>query len=165
MKRPRIEEDYKGSMVLGLNDALVGKLAALAGFSVLFQNTHTIVLAIIVTTIAGALSMAAGEYLQKDLEGNVRDSKKSAAYTGAAYLSVSLALVLPFVVFSEYLTALIATLIIAFIIVVSFAYYSAPIRKSFRLSQLPQKLLLSFGVAGLSFMLGLVLKLWFGVAS
>ena len=54
---------YVGSMVLGLNDALVELTGALAGFTLAFRNTRLIAMASFITGIAASLSMAASEYL------------------------------------------------------------------------------------------------------
>jgi VIT1/CCC1 family predicted Fe2+/Mn2+ transporter len=158
-----MDKQYLGPMVLGLNDSLVEMLGALAGLSIALQNTRLVSLAILITAIAGSLSMASSEYLSEEVEcaecDQKKNSKKSALYTGGTYFAVAFALVLPFLIFNSYLTSLAATLIIAFVIVTSFCYYSAPIKKSFKLSGLPKRLALSFGVAGVAFALGLVLRL------
>ena len=55
-----IEEErleYVGSIVLGLNDALVELTGALAGFTFAMQNTRLIALAGLITGIAATLSM------------------------------------------------------------------------------------------------------------
>jgi rubrerythrin len=52
---------YAGSMVLGLNDALVELTGTLAGLPLAFQNTRLIALSGSITGIAAALSMGAAE--------------------------------------------------------------------------------------------------------
>jgi VIT1/CCC1 family predicted Fe2+/Mn2+ transporter len=59
---------YVGSMVLGLNDALVELTGALAGFTLAFRNTRLIAMAGFITGIAASLSMAASEYLSTKSE-------------------------------------------------------------------------------------------------
>ncbi|MBN2188266.1 MAG: hypothetical protein JW699_02340, partial [Chitinispirillaceae bacterium] len=54
---------YTGSMVLGLNDALVELTGALAGFTFALQNTKLIALTGSITGFAAALSMSASGYL------------------------------------------------------------------------------------------------------
>ncbi len=61
--------EYVGSVVLGLNDALVELSGALAGFSFALQNTRVIALLGIITGIAASLSMVASEYLSSKEEG------------------------------------------------------------------------------------------------
>ena len=60
---------YAGSVVLGLNDALVELTGALAGLTLAFQNTRLIALSGLITGIAAALSMATSEYLSNASRG------------------------------------------------------------------------------------------------
>ena len=64
-----IEEEhlnYIGSMVLGMNDALVELTGTLAGLTFALQNTRLIALTGFITGIAASFSMAASEYLSKN---------------------------------------------------------------------------------------------------
>ncbi len=54
---------YVGSVVLGLNDALVELTGALAGFTLALANSRIIAMAGLITGIAASLSMAASEYI------------------------------------------------------------------------------------------------------
>ena len=66
-----IEEErlkFVGSMVLGLNDALVELTGTLAGLTFALKNTRLIALAGLITGIAASLSMAASEYLSSRTE-------------------------------------------------------------------------------------------------
>lgn len=54
---------YVGSIVLGLNDALVELTGALAGLTLALQNSQLIATAGLVTGIAASMSMGASEYL------------------------------------------------------------------------------------------------------
>ncbi len=60
---------YTGSIVLGLNDALVELTGALAGLTLALQNTSLVAMTGAITGIAAALSMAASEYLSTKAEG------------------------------------------------------------------------------------------------
>ena len=55
--------EYMGSVVLGLNDALVEFTGALAGFTLALSDSRLIALTGSITGIAAALSMASSEYL------------------------------------------------------------------------------------------------------
>ena len=57
--------DYMGSIVLGLNDALVELTGTLAGLSFALRDTNLIAVAGLVIGIAASMSMAASEYLSK----------------------------------------------------------------------------------------------------
>ena len=73
---------YVGSMVLGLNDALVEFTGSLAGWTFAMQSNRLIVLAGLITGISASLSMASSEYLSSRNEGN-KNALKSAIYTGS----------------------------------------------------------------------------------
>ncbi|HHQ49602.1 MAG TPA: rubrerythrin family protein, partial [Acidobacteria bacterium] len=91
--------EYVGSVVLGLNDALVELTGALAGFTLALGDGRTVALAGLVTGIAASLSMAASEYLSAKTErhtGSAKNPLKAAFYTGAAYVVAVVLLILPF---------------------------------------------------------------------
>jgi VIT1/CCC1 family predicted Fe2+/Mn2+ transporter len=92
---------YAGSVVLGLNDALVELTGTLAGLTFAFQNTRIIALAGLITGIAASFSMAASEYLSQKSEGGELSPTKSALYTGVAYIFTVLFLVLPYLILSH----------------------------------------------------------------
>lgn len=60
---------YVGSVVLGLNDALVELTGMLAGLTLALQNTRLIGMTGLITGIAASFSMAASEYLSTKSEG------------------------------------------------------------------------------------------------
>ncbi|UCG90818.1 MAG: VIT1/CCC1 transporter family protein, partial [Candidatus Heimdallarchaeota archaeon] len=117
--------DYVGSIVLGLNDALVELTGALAGLTLAFQNTQLIALAGLITGIAASLSMAASEYLATKEEQTSKTPLKAAIYTGTAYIFTVGFLILPYLVFSTQspLVCLAITLINAILIVFVFTFY------------------------------------------
>ena len=110
-----IREDrlnYVGSMVLGLNDALVELTGTLAGLTFAFQNTQLIALSGMITGIAASLSMAVSEYLSTRTEGG-KDALTSSLYTGTAYIITVFLLILPYLFVSNYLVCLGITLVVA----------------------------------------------------
>jgi len=92
---------YTGSIVLGLNDALVELTGALAGLTLALQNTRLIAMTGAITGIAAALSMAASEYLSTKSEETAREPFKAALYTGIAYVLTVVLLILPYLVLSN----------------------------------------------------------------
>lgn len=86
---------YVGSMVLGMNDAMVEMTGTLAGLTLAMQNTRLIALSGLITGIAATLSMASSEYLSSKSESRP-DAFKSATYTGIAYLVTVALLILPY---------------------------------------------------------------------
>jgi len=155
--------NYVGSIVLGLNDALVELTGSLAGLSFALQKTSLIAAVGIITGIAASLSMGASEYLSTKAEGNTDTALKSSLYTGAAYIITVLFLVLPYFIFESYLLALTTTLIIGVLIIFLFNYYVSiakdlPFRKRFL-----EMTFLSLGIAALSFGIGIIIRITLGV--
>lgn len=150
---------YAGSVVLGLNDALVELTGALAGFSFAFQNTTLIAMTGLITGISASFSMASSEYLSQRSDGDGSVSPiKSALYTGLAYILTVVLLVLPFFIFSYYLYALAVTLLIVVLIILSFNYYLCIAKDLSFKRHFFEMLLVSFGVTLLSFVVGVVVK-------
>ena len=86
---------YVGSMVLGLNDALVELTGSLAGFTFAMQNTRLIALSGLIIGISATFSMASSEFLAARSEGR-SDAFKSCTYTGIAYLVTVVLLIAPY---------------------------------------------------------------------
>lgn len=154
---------YMGSVVLGLNDALVEFTGALAGFTLALSDSKLIALTGSITGIAAALSMASSEYLSIRSEGGGKHPVKAALYTGIAYLFTVAALVAPFVFCSRVLAALGIMLGIAVSIIALFNYYYSVARDESFKKRFTEMALLSFGVAALSFGIGYLLKLFTGI--
>ncbi|HIW75986.1 VIT1/CCC1 transporter family protein [Gordonibacter sp.] len=155
---------YVGSMVLGMNDAMVEMTGTLAGLTLAMQNTRLIALSGLITGIAATLSMASSEYLSAKSEDR-EDAFKSATYTGIAYLITVALLILPYLLFDaeHYLWAMGTMIVIVLLILVVFNYYISvaqdlPFKKRFG-----QMAGISLGVAALSFVIGILVKQFLGV--
>lgn len=155
---------YIGSIVLGLNDALVEFTGALAGFTLALSNSKLIALTASITAIAGALSMGASEYLSNKTEGNsMSQAVTSAVYTGLAFIITVIALILPFAFIATPIYALILTLTIAILIIALFNFYYAVVcDKSFH-KRFAEMAIISFSIAAISFSLGYLLKIFTGI--
>ena len=154
--------DYIGSIVLGLNDALVELTGTLAGLSFAFQDTNLIALSGLITGIAASMSMGASEYLSTRAEEG-ENAIRAALYTGISYIFTVVFLVLPFFVFESYIVSLPVTLIIAVVIILLFNYYvSVAMDMNFR-KQFTEMASISLGVSGLSFLVGVLVKTFLGV--
>ena len=154
---------YIGSVVLGLNDALVEFTGMLAGLTFALQNTRIIAVAGLITGVAATLSMGSSEYLSQKSEGSATDPIKSAFYTGLAYILTVVVLILPFLVVPSPYIALVLTLIIAVGVIFFFSFYMSvardlPFRKRFI-----EMLAISFGIAAISFVIGLVIRVFLNV--
>ena len=155
--------EYAGSVVLGLNDALVELTGALAGLTLALQNVKLIALSGLITGIAASMSMAASEYLSTRSENTSKQPVRAAIYTGIAYIVTVALLVLPYLLFENYILDLIITLTTAVIIIAVFNYYISvakgePFRERFL-----EMAGLSLGVATISFIIGYLIRNWLGI--
>ena len=154
---------YTGSIVLGLNDALVELTGALAGFTLALKNSNLIALVGLVTGIAAALSMASSEYLSTKAEETEKSPVKASVFTGLAYIITVFLLIFPYLILDNYFVCLAITLLVAVFIIYIFNYYISVTKDlSFR-RHFFEMILLSFGVATLSFFIGYLLRSVLGV--
>jgi len=155
--------DHVGSIVLGLNDALVELTGVLAGLTFALQNTKLIALAGLITGIAASFSMAASEYLSKRAEDENADALVSSLYTGAAYIITVVLLILPYLLISNFFISLGATLVIAVLIIFLFNYYISVAKDLNFRRRFTEMAVISLGVAALSFGIGFVIRQFLGV--
>ena len=155
---------YVGSMVLGLNDALVELTGSLAGFAFALQNNRLIALSGLIVGISATFSMASSEFLAARSEGRT-DALKSCSYTGIAYLLTVVALIAPYLLLpaGAYIGALVCMLAVVVAIIAGFTYYTSvaqdqPFRRRFW-----EMALISVGVAVVSFGVGILAKKFLGV--
>jgi vacuolar iron transporter family protein len=154
---------YAGSIVLGLNDALVELTGALAGLTLALQNVKLIALSGLITGIAASMSMAASEYLSTRSEETSKHPVRAAIYTGIAYIITVALLVLPYLLFENYILDLIITLTIAVVIIAVFNYYISVAKgESFR-ARFTEMAVLSLSVATISFIIGYFIRNWLGI--
>lgn len=154
---------YAGSMVLGLNDALVELTGTLAGLTLAFQDTRLIALSGSITGIAAALSMGAAEYLSTKSEKTDKNPLKASLYTGATYVVTVLLLILPYLLLENYYLCLAVTLVGAVAIIALFNYYISVAKDEPFRQRFFEMTGLSLGVAGLSFVIGLLIREFLGV--
>jgi len=155
--------DYVGSMVLGLNDALVELTGTLAGLTLALGNTKLIALTGMIMGIAASLSMGASEYLSTKAEESSQNPFKASIYTASAYIIAVVFLILPFIIFNGIFAALAATLAAAVAIIWVFNYYIAIAKDLDFKKRFAEMALISLGVAGVSFGIGFVLRNFLGV--
>ena len=154
---------YAGSIVLGLNDALVELTGALAGLTLALQNEKLIALSGLITGIAASMAMAASEYLSTRSENTARQPVRAAIYTGSAYFVTVIFLVLPYLLFKNYYLDLGIALITAVLIIAVFNYYISVAKdESFR-ERFIEMAGLSLTVALISFVVGFFIRKWIGV--
>lgn len=155
---------YVGSMVLGLNDALVELTGSLAGFTFAMQNTRLIALSGLIIGISATFSMASSEFLAARSEGR-SDALKSCSYTGIAYLITVIALIAPYLIFpnEQFLAALICMLAVVVLIIAGFTYYTSVAQDQPFKSRFLEMAMISVGVAVISFFVGVAAKRFLGV--
>lgn len=155
--------DYVGSMVLGLNDALVELTGALAGLTFAFRDTRLIALSGLITGIAASLSMASSEFLSHRADGQGGRAAKAALYTGLAYIITVIILVLPYLLLANYTLALFLTLAAAILIILIFNFYISIAKDVSFKKHFFEMAGLSLGVAALSFGIGILVREFLGV--
>lgn len=155
---------YVGSMVLGLNDALVELTGSLAGFTFAMQNTRLIALSGLIIGISATFSMASSEFLAARSEGR-SDALKSCAYTGVAYLVTVILLIAPYLIFgnAQYMIALFCMLGVVILIIAAFTYYTAVAQGEPFGSRFVEMAVISISVAVISFVVGILAKKFLGV--
>lgn len=162
-----IEEEriaYAGSIVLGLNDALMELTGALAGLTFALQNSRLIAMTGFITGIAASMSMAASGFLSAREETD--DSKnplKSAVYTGAAYITTVLILILPYLLLHNVYVAVVIMMRMSILIIFGYNFYITT-AKGLRLwRRFNEMATISVGVACISFLIGMGVRTFFGI--
>jgi VIT1/CCC1 family predicted Fe2+/Mn2+ transporter len=154
---------YAGSVVLGLNDALVELTGALAGLTFAFQNTNLIAFTGLITGISAAFSMAASEYLSARADEQETNPLKAAVYTGIAYIFTVSILVLPYFILKNYIFCLAWTLTNAILVIAAFNFYIAVVKGLNFAKRFLEMALISLGVATFSFGVGVLIRKFFGL--
>lgn len=155
---------YAGSVVLGLNDALVELTGALAGLTLALQNGKLIALSGLITGIAASLSMSASEYLSTRSEETTKHPVRAAVYTGIAYIITVSLLVLPYLISPEtFYLDLVITLLTAVAIIAVFNYYISVAKGESFKARFLEMAGLSLSVAAFSFVIGYFIRQWLGV--
>lgn len=154
---------YAGSVVLGLNDALVELTGALAGLTFALKDTTLIALTGLITGISASFSMAASEYLSSKSEGGEKVPLRSALYTGLAYILTVTILILPYLIASNYYVSLAWTIANAILVIAIFNFYIS-VAKGFNFKKrFLEMSIISLGVALFSFVVGNIISKFFGV--
>ena len=153
---------YMGSVVLGLNDALIELMGALAGYTFAFQNTKLIAVTGLITGISGSMSMIASQYLSSRQEGG-RDAVKAMLYTGSAFVITVISMVAPFFIFENPFISLFTTFGVAILIIFVFNYYISVAKDYVFRKRFLEMAAISLGVAGISFLIGVLIKQYIGI--
>ena len=157
--------DHVGSIVLGLNDALVEFTGALAGFTFALGSTRVVALAGAITGVAAALSMASAEYMSQRSEGEAAKALRAAVYTGIAYIVTVALLVAPYALLSNGPLCLAIVILTALAVIFVFNYYLSVARDLPFWKRFLEMAAISLSVALVSFLIGLVLREVFGISA
>lgn len=168
--------NYVGSMVLGLNDALVELTGTLAGLTFALANSKIVAFSGLITGIAAALSMASSEYLSTKQEESQSKALKSALYTGVAYIFTVIFLILPFMLVPGNISfnifglnipsiflALLITICVVILIILGFTFYISVAKNLNFKKRFWEMITISLGVAVLSFLVGYLVKFFFKI--
>jgi vacuolar iron transporter family protein len=154
---------YVGSMIRGLNDALVELTGALAGFTLALQDTRLIAMTGLITGIAASLSMGATEYLASKSEESRKKPLTAALYTGTAYILTVLFLIFPYLLFDNIYIPLGIMILNAIILISLFNFYMAVALDTSFWKRFSEMAILSMGVAAVSFLIGFMVRRFLGV--
>jgi VIT1/CCC1 family predicted Fe2+/Mn2+ transporter len=154
---------YVGSLVLGINDAIVELSGALVGLALTLQNNKLVGVAGLVTGIAASLSMSASEYLSQKAEKSVISPLKAALYTGIAYMMTVILLTLPYLALPEYTVALLLMLVSVILVISIFTFYISTVKDVSFKKMFLEMLLISMGVAAISFFIGWLMRIIFNI--
>ena len=156
-----------GSIVLGLNDALVELTGALAGFTFALSDPVKIAKTGLITGLAAAMSMAASAFLSARADSHANSESdgeeggsagKAALYTGIAYVLTVFLLIAPYFVFSNVTCALIAMLLSALGVIAFFNFYLSVARDTSFKRGFLEMASISTAVALISYGIGYLLK-------
>ncbi|MFA5038329.1 MAG: VIT1/CCC1 transporter family protein [Candidatus Omnitrophota bacterium] len=154
---------YAGSMVLGLNDALVELTGALVGFTLALQKTRLVAIVGLITGIAASMSMAAAEYLSTKHEDTGKNPLKASLYTGMAYVLTVVVLILPYFLFTNIYLCLAWVVCGALLVVFLFTYYISVAKGLNFKARFLEMAGLSVSIAAVNFAFGLLIRKVFGI--
>jgi VIT1/CCC1 family predicted Fe2+/Mn2+ transporter len=155
---------YAGSIVLGLNDALVELTGALAGLTLALQNGRLIAMTGLITGIAASLSMSASEYLStRTEEDHSKHPVKAALYTGITYIFTVALLIIPYLFLDNPFQALGLSLAFALLVILLFTFYISVAKELPFAKRFFEMAGLSLAVAAISFAIGFLVKQFFNV--
>lgn len=157
---------YAGAIVLGMNDALVELTGTLTGIALAFEQAKMVGITGFIMGVAASLSMAGSAYLESNENKNELNGVKPlvySLYTGIAYIITTLMLILPFFLFQSIPYALIVMFIFALLAILGYNFYISVAKGSGFIKRVSQMLIITFGVALISFLLGYGVKYFFGI--
>jgi VIT1/CCC1 family predicted Fe2+/Mn2+ transporter len=154
---------YVGSVVLGLNDALVEFTGTLAGLTFALRDARIIAVAGLIMGVAASLSMGASEYLSQRSDGGPTDPFRASVYTASAYILTVALLILPFLLLANPYIALVFTLAGAITVIFLFTFYISVAKDLPFWRRFAEMAAISLGISAVSFGLGLAIRVFLQV--
>lgn len=155
---------YAGAIVLGMNDALVELTGTLSGIALAFDKSIVVGITGAIMGIAASMSMAGSSYLEaKENPDEEIAPVVYASYTGISYIATTFFLVLPFFIFTSINISLVSMFIAAFIAIVLYNFYISVAKDQSFSHRTVQMLLITFGVALVSFAIGYGVHHYLGI--
>jgi VIT1/CCC1 family predicted Fe2+/Mn2+ transporter len=153
-----------GSIVLGLNDALMELTGALAGLTFALQNSRLIAMTGFITGVAASMSMIASEFLSSREETETSEKpSKSAAYTGTAYIVTVLVLILPYLLLHNVYIAAATMMGLSILIIFGYNFYITTAKGLRFWRRFSEMAAISVVVACISFLIGVAVRTFFGI--
>lgn len=161
-----IDEDrlkYTGDMARGLNVAVVELTGLLAGLTFVLPEKNLIILTGLIAGLAMIFSVASTEYLGARTGGGVHNPLKAGFYGGLTNAGTVVFLLSPYFIFEDLFASVGFMVFNALVIVTVFSFYISvskeiPFRKRFS-----EMVLVSLGVAFLSFGIGYLARIFLHV--
>jgi VIT1/CCC1 family predicted Fe2+/Mn2+ transporter len=155
---------YAGAIVLGMNDALVELTGTLSGIALAFEHAQTVGITGAIMGVAASLSMAGSSFLEarENPDKTIR-ATVYAAYTGISYILTTAVLVLPFFLLPRIATALAVMFAGAVVAIMAYNFYIAVAKGQSFARRTSQMLLITLGVALVSFAIGYGVHRYFGI--
>jgi len=155
---------YAGAIVLGMNDALVELTGTLSGIALAFDKSIVVGFTGLIMGIAASLSMAGSAYFEaKENPSQIIKPITYSLYTGVSYILTTAILVAPFFIFETMAYSLIMMFICAFLAIISYNFYISVAKDLNFTTRVLQMSMITFGVAIISFLIGYIVKYYFGI--
>lgn len=155
---------YAGAIVLGMNDALVELTGTLSGIALAFDKSLVVGVTGLIMGIAASLSMAGSAYFEaKENPSEIIKPITYSLYTGISYIITTAILVVPFFIFETMTYSLIMMFICAFLAIISYNFYISVAKDLNFTTRVLQMSAITFGVAIISFLIGYMVKYYFGI--
>jgi len=117
---------HLGAIALGMSDAIIELSGVHAGFLGYTSSSIYTGIAGLIVGVSASMSMAAAAYLQSK-QGRGKSPGSTAAVTGVMYMLTVVLLTAPFLLGLPIVSALAASLLLAFLILAFFSFYSSVI--------------------------------------